>query len=117
MYHHVSSICRPGLQATVPSLQIEVAIQTGADWNVGKGDPIAQHERSIGQPSIQELKVCCASVCERAAGDPLIWRESWWRNGNSEYRGHTDVLIDDVLWCELDAKFPDQLHPLRAGGP
>ena len=56
-------------------------------------------------------------LCERAAGDPLIWRESWWRNGNSEYRGHTEVLIDDVLWCELDAKFPDQLHPLRAGGP
>jgi hypothetical protein len=55
-------------------------------------------------------------LCKRAPGDPLIWRESWWRNGNSEYLGHTQVLIDDELWRELDTSFPGQLHPLRAGG-
>lgn len=54
-------------------------------------------------------------LCERAPGDPLIWHESWWRDGNCEYRGHNEVLIDDELWRELDAKFPNQLHPLRAG--
>lgn len=53
--------------------------------------------------------------CGRTSADPLIWRESWWRNGNDEYRGHTDVLIDDELWRELDACFPEQLHPLRTG--
>jgi hypothetical protein len=52
---------------------------------------------------------------DRAAGEPLIWHETWWRDGNREYRGHNEVLVDDVLWRELDAKFPDQLHPLRAG--
>ena len=52
---------------------------------------------------------------DRAQGEPLIWREMWWRDGNREYRGHVEVLIDDVLWRELDANFPDQLHPLRAG--
>lgn len=54
--------------------------------------------------------------CERSLGDPLIWRESWWRNGDSKYIGHNEVLIEDELWRELDAKFPGQLHPLRAGG-
>src|SRR5579872_5147799 len=55
------------------------------------------------------------SLCERTAGEPLIWRDTWWCDGNSEYRGHNEVLIEDVLWQELDANFPDQLHPLRAG--
>ena len=54
-------------------------------------------------------------LCDRAAGEPLIWRETWWRDGIKEYRGHNEVLVDDVLWRELDAKFPNQLHPLRAG--
>ena len=52
---------------------------------------------------------------ERALGEPLIWQETWWCDGNREYRGHDEVLIEDVLWQELDANFPDQLHPLRAG--
>jgi hypothetical protein len=54
-------------------------------------------------------------LCDRAVGEPLIWRETWWRDGNREYRGHNEVLVDDVLWRELDAKFPNQLHRLRAG--
>jgi hypothetical protein len=52
---------------------------------------------------------------ERGPGEPLIWRDTPWRNGNREYRGYNEVLIEDVLWRELDANFPDQLHPLRAG--
>ncbi|WP_128971690.1 hypothetical protein [Bradyrhizobium tropiciagri] len=52
---------------------------------------------------------------ERVLGEPLIWHDAWWRDGNREYRGHVEVLIEDVLWRELDANFPDQLHPLRAG--
>jgi hypothetical protein len=52
---------------------------------------------------------------DRSLGEPFIWCEEWWRDGNKEYRGHTEVLVDDVLWRELDANFPDQLHPLQAG--
>ena len=52
---------------------------------------------------------------ERAPREPLIWHDTWWREGNREYRGHDEVLIEDALWRELDANFPDQLHPLRAG--
>jgi hypothetical protein len=52
---------------------------------------------------------------ERGPGEPLIWRDTWWRDENREYRGHNEVLIEDVLWRELDANFPDQLHPLLAG--
>jgi hypothetical protein len=29
--------------------------------------------------------------------------------------GQDEVFIEDVLWRELDANFPDQLHPLLAG--
>jgi hypothetical protein len=54
-------------------------------------------------------------LCERAVGEPLIWRETWWRDGNREYRGHNEVLVEDILWRKLDAIFPNQLHPLRAG--
>jgi hypothetical protein len=54
-------------------------------------------------------------VRERDPGEPLIWHEAWWHDGNKEYRGHVEVLIEDVLWQELDANFPDQLHPLLAG--
>lgn len=53
---------------------------------------------------------------ERAIGEPLIWSDTPWRDGNKEYLGQDVVLIEDVLWRELDANFPDQLHPLRVGG-
>lgn len=52
---------------------------------------------------------------ERAAGEPLIWHDTPWRVGDREYRGHNETLIEDVLWRELDANFPDQLNALRAG--
>jgi hypothetical protein len=52
---------------------------------------------------------------ERAPGEPLIWRDTPWRDGNKEYTGQSDVFLEDVLWQELDANFPDQLHALRVG--
>jgi hypothetical protein len=52
---------------------------------------------------------------ERAAGEPLIWRETPWCFGNRNYSGHAVIFIEDVLWRELDAKFPDQLNALRVG--
>jgi hypothetical protein len=52
---------------------------------------------------------------ERAAGEPLIWNDTDWRSGNRDYRGHHVILVEDVLWRELDAKFPDQLNALRVG--
>ncbi|MGJ4932035.1 hypothetical protein ACQR1I_32935 [Bradyrhizobium sp. HKCCYLS2038] len=51
----------------------------------------------------------------RAPGEPLIWRDTAWRDGAKEYRGWTSVLVEDELWQELDTKFPDQLHALRIG--
>jgi hypothetical protein len=53
---------------------------------------------------------------ERAAGEPLIWHDTAWRSGNKNYSGHSEVLVEDVLWRELDANFPDQLNALRVGG-
>ena len=52
---------------------------------------------------------------ERAAGEPMIWHDTPWRDGNREYRGQNEILIEDVLWKELDSNFPDQLNALRAG--
>jgi hypothetical protein len=52
---------------------------------------------------------------ERAAGEPLIWRDAPWRVGNKDYRGHNVMFVEDVLWRELDANFPDQLNALRVG--
>jgi hypothetical protein len=52
---------------------------------------------------------------ERAAGEPMIWHETHWRTNNREYRGHTQLFVEDVLWQKLDAHFPDQLHALRVG--
>jgi len=52
---------------------------------------------------------------ERSADEPLIWHDTPWRDGNREFLGQDEVLVEDVLWRELDANFPDQLHPLRAG--
>jgi len=52
---------------------------------------------------------------ERAAGEPLIWHESHWRIDNKEYRGHTQIFVEDVLWQQLDAHFPDELNALRVG--
>jgi hypothetical protein len=56
-----------------------------------------------------------AKLRERVVGEPLIWRESHWRIDNGEYRNHTDIFVDDVLWHELDANFPDQLNALWIG--
>ncbi|TWC05041.1 hypothetical protein FBZ93_10351 [Bradyrhizobium macuxiense] len=53
---------------------------------------------------------------ERAPGEPLIWRDTPWRDGNKEYGCQSDPFIEDILWRELDANFPDQLHALRVGG-
>jgi hypothetical protein len=47
---------------------------------------------------------------ERAAGEPLIWRDMPWRSGDRDYRGHSVIFIEDVVWRELDANFPDQLN-------
>jgi hypothetical protein len=52
---------------------------------------------------------------ERAAGEPLIWHDTPWRDGKKEYLGQDEVLVENVLWRELDANFPDQLNALRAG--
>jgi hypothetical protein len=52
---------------------------------------------------------------ERSREEPLIWHDTPWRDGNKEYLGQDVALIEDVLWQELDANFPDQLHPLRVG--
>jgi hypothetical protein len=52
---------------------------------------------------------------ERSAGEPLIWHDTPWRDGNREYLGQDEVLVEDVLWRELDADFPDQLHALQTG--
>jgi hypothetical protein len=52
---------------------------------------------------------------ELSAGEPLIWHDTDWRSGNREYRGHHAVFVEDVLWRELDANFPDQLNALRIG--
>jgi hypothetical protein len=51
---------------------------------------------------------------ERAEGEPLIWRESDWRAGNRDYRDR-NVFVEDVLWQELNATFPDQLNAQRVG--
>jgi hypothetical protein len=51
---------------------------------------------------------------QRAPDDPLIWHESWWRIDKKEYRGHVDILVEDI-WQELDANFPDQLNALKVG--
>jgi hypothetical protein len=50
----------------------------------------------------------------RSTGEPLIWLEKPWHDGNRVYK-YTEALVDDALWRELDAAFPGQLHPLRAG--
>lgn len=52
---------------------------------------------------------------ERAAGEPLIWHDTPWREGNKEYLGQDEILVEDVLWRELDANFPEQIYALRAG--
>ena len=54
-------------------------------------------------------------LSQRAPEEPLIWRDTRWRHGDDEYSGQSHVLIEDVLWQELDANFPNQLHPMRAG--
>jgi hypothetical protein len=52
---------------------------------------------------------------ERAAGEPWIWHDTAWRSGNKDYSGHGIIFVEDVLWRELDANFPDQLNALRVG--
>ena len=52
---------------------------------------------------------------ERAAGEPLIWHDEPWIVGNRRYSGRSNVFVEDALWRELDAEFPDQLNALRVG--
>lgn len=52
---------------------------------------------------------------QRAPGEPLIWRESWWHLDGKEYRGHFEILIEGVLWQELDAELPNQLNATQVG--
>lgn len=52
---------------------------------------------------------------ERAAGEPLIWHDTPWIVGKRRYSSHTDIFVEDALWRELDANFPDQLNALRVG--
>jgi hypothetical protein len=52
---------------------------------------------------------------ERAAGEPMIWRDTPWIVGKKRYSGHSNIFVEDVLRRELDANFPDQLNALRVG--
>jgi hypothetical protein len=52
---------------------------------------------------------------ERAAGEPMIWHDTPWIVGKKRYSNHSDIFVEDVLWRELDANFPDQLNVLRVG--
>lgn len=52
---------------------------------------------------------------KRAHGEPLIWHDTRWQDGNKVYSGRRPVFVEDVLWQELDTTFPGQLHPLRVG--
>jgi hypothetical protein len=54
---------------------------------------------------------------QRTSGDPLIWRESWWWFNNREYRGHLEVLIEDILWHEIEAEFNNSLNAILVGAP
>jgi hypothetical protein len=38
---------------------------------------------------------------EREPGEPPIWIDKAWRDGNKEYRAWSHVLIEDVFWREL----------------
>ena len=51
----------------------------------------------------------------RAAGEPLIWHDTRFLVGNRDYTKHTEIFVENVLWEELDAKFPDQLNALPVG--
>jgi hypothetical protein len=51
----------------------------------------------------------------RTAGEPLIWHDTPWRFRNRNYAGHPVVFIEDVLWRELDANFPNQLNAQQVG--
>jgi hypothetical protein len=51
----------------------------------------------------------------RAPSEPLIWRDTRWKVENRDYTNHTEILVEDVLWQELDARFPGQLNALRVG--
>lgn len=63
------------------------------------------------QPDVRNWK-----LRERANGEPLIWHDSPWLIGNRNYSSHTAVFVEDVLWQELNSKFPNQLNPQRVGG-
>ena len=79
----MSSIRCPILQATVPSfdirnkgaldLQIEITIEIGPDRDIGKSEPVTQHESSVCKQSIQELEVLGASVDPLLDGVPIFF--------------------------------------------
>lgn len=51
----------------------------------------------------------------RSPGDPLIWREDWWRHGNRVYRCQHEAFLEESLWRALEAKFPGQLDARPVG--
>jgi hypothetical protein len=52
---------------------------------------------------------------ERAPREPMIWRDEPWIVENKRYAGHTRIFVEDRLWEDLDASFPEQLNALRIG--
>ncbi len=52
---------------------------------------------------------------ERAGGEPLIWHDRPLLLGNKWYRRQTEIFVEDILWHELDANFPDQLNDMPVG--
>jgi hypothetical protein len=51
----------------------------------------------------------------RTTGEPLIWHDTPWIVGNKRYSHQTEIFIEDILWRELDAKFPGQLNAQSVG--
>jgi hypothetical protein len=76
--------------------------------------------RSIGKEDGTEIFTTISGfhnwrLRERAAGEPLIWRDTPRVVGNKRYTSHTNIFVEDALWRELDANFPNQLNAQQVG--
>jgi hypothetical protein len=67
-------------------------------------------ERLGALPDLRDWKLSA-----RAAEEPLIWHDEPWTVGIKRYSAHNIVFIEDILWRELNANFPDQLNEMRVG--
>lgn len=84
---------------------------------------VCVHDRLLHHSVLSKNSICnmpprsqdLTAAGGACVGEPLFWHDTPWLVRNERHSRHTDIFVEDTLWQELDANFPDQPNAQQVG--